>query len=239
MIKTCLKKRDMNQKEIYKEDSSDDIIIRRAVKEDIESLVDLSRISFPNLLAWCTRSQARKTWEHIINSEYQDVWVCQFNNEVVAVIRLETDLNKNKEIMKDAKPDLYTVLVFLILHPWVLIEKIVKRIIRKYSRDKLYCDDLKEFGKNSVWCFTSAVHPKMRNRGIGSRMMCFCEVRALELGYDSMKFCIKKRNKGSIRLHERLGFIRVGEIKDEYFYIKKLAKTGEKKFTFTKIESSV
>ena len=232
----------MNSEEndIYKEDNSgDSIIIRRAVKDDIESLVYISKISFPNQLIWFTRDQAKKTWEHIIKSSYQEIWVCQFHDEVIAVIRLEIDEVESKKEFEEIKPGLCTILGYFISNPCILIEKIFKRIIRKYLSNKFYYDDLKEFGINSVWCFTSAVHPKMRNKGIGTRMMNFCEARALEMGYDSIKFCIKKNNNGSIRLHERLGFIRVGEIKDQYFYIKKLSKNEVRKYTFTKIETSV
>jgi ribosomal protein S18 acetylase RimI-like enzyme len=214
-----------DSREIYKENIPEGtIIIRRAIEDDIDALINISRISFPDQLIWCTENQAKKTWEHFIKSEFQEVWVCQFNNEVVAVIRLEKDVSQCNREIKALKPGLQTVLCILILRPRLLFEKVLEKFIFLLSKNAIYSDRIETLGKNSIWCHSSAVLPKMRNKGIGSKMMSFCEQRGLELGYDSIKFFIKTTNKGSIRLHERLGFIRAGKVKDQYLYIKLFSK---------------
>ncbi|MBN2590382.1 MAG: GNAT family N-acetyltransferase [Sedimentisphaerales bacterium] len=215
----------MDSNKIYKEDIKDgNIIIRRAVHDDIDALVHISRISFPDLLIWCTEKHARKTWNCFIKSEFQEVWVCQFNHEVVAIFRLVKDINKIKEEIQELKPGLIPALCYLITRPRILYEKIIRKINNKKSTDIIYDKKTNELAKNSIWCYSVAVLPKMRNQSIGSKMISVCEKRGFESGYDSIKIFIKKNNKDSIRFYERLGFTKVAKIKsDLYIYIRMLS----------------
>lgn len=215
----------MDLQKVYKEDTNDStIIIRRAVQDDIDALVYLIRKSFPDQLIWCTESQAKKTWGRFIKSEFQEVWVCQYNSEIAAVIRLEKDIVQSYKEIKELRPKLFIALCYLIMRPKILFEKIYSRIKKKYSTDIYYDKDIIKLAQKSIWCHNSAVLAKMRRKGIGSKMMSFCEKRGKELGYDSIKFMIKIKNIISIRCHERLGFIRAGKVEDQYLYIKLLSK---------------
>jgi hypothetical protein len=201
--------------------------IRRATLDDIEALIKICRISFPNYLIWCTDRCARKWWESIIRSKSHETWVYQLDNEIVALIRLVIDPNQyNKEIRK-LRPRLSTVLWVFIKRPLFLFTTIIGKIKRVFSSSLSYSDSsrLNSLTKRSLWVHTNAVLPGMRGKGIGTNMMRFCEQRSINLGYDSMKFFIKTNNKGSIRLHERLGFIRIRKIKDNYLFIKLLSKS--------------
>ena len=200
--------------------------IRRATIGDIEALIEICRICFPNVLIWCTNRCARKWWEYIIGSKSHETWVYQFNNQIVAMIRLEVDAKPYKKEIRRLRPRFGTLLCVFIVRPRLLFEKIMETITRVTSSSVYYSENssLNSLANKSMWPHTSAVLPGMRGKGIGTSMMRFCEQRAVELGYDSIKFFIKTNNNGSIRLHERLGFIRTGKIKDHYSFVKLLSK---------------
>ena len=93
-----INKKRMDTKDNNKKEINNGFFIRRAIEDDINVLTSLSRISFPDQLIWCSKSQAEKTWKRFINSDFQEVWVCQLDDEVVAVIRFEKDVPQcNKE----------------------------------------------------------------------------------------------------------------------------------------------
>jgi len=134
-------------------------------------------------------------------------------------------MKPNKDILK-LKPRFSTLFCFFIVRPRLLFEKIMETITRVTSSSVNYSDSssLNSLANKSIWFHAIAVMPNMRGKGIGTSMMRFCEQRAVELGFDSAKCFIKTNNNGSIRLHERLGFIRTGKMKDHYSFIKLLSK---------------
>jgi len=200
--------------------------IRCATIDDIEALIEICRTIFPNYLIWCNNRCARKWWEYIIKSKSHETWVYQFNNEIVALIRFVIDANLYKKEIRNLRPGFGILLCVFIMRPRLLFEKILEKITRVTSSSVNYSNssDPNSLANKSMWFHSVAVMPNMRGKGIGSGMIRFCEQRAVELGYDSIKFFIKTNNNGSIRLHERLGFIRTGKIKDCYSYIKLLSK---------------
>jgi len=200
--------------------------IRRATIGDIEALIEISRISFPNYLRWCTNHCARKWWEYIIKSKSHETWVYQFNNEIVALIRFVIDAKPCKKEIRKLRPRYSTLLCVFIVRPRILFEYIMERISRVTSSSVNYPNSsgLMSLANKSMWFHSIAVLPNMRGKGIGTSMMRFCEQRAVELGFDSVKCTIKTNYNDSIRLHERLGFIRTGKIKDHYSYVKLVSK---------------
>jgi ribosomal protein S18 acetylase RimI-like enzyme len=209
-------------------DSSPDgnMNIRRATGDDIEALIEICRIIFPNYLIWCTNCCARRWWESVIRSKSHETWVYQLNNEIIALVRLVTDANRYKKEIQKLRPRFGTLLCVFIVRPRLLFGKILETIARMISSRVSYSDSsgLNSLVNQSMWFHSIAVLPNMRGKGIGTSMMCFCEQRAIELGFDSVKCFVKTNNNVSIRFHERLGFIRTGKIKDHYSFIKLLSK---------------
>lgn len=205
--------------------------IRRATIDDIDAIIGICRTAFPNYLIWCTKRCARRWWDCILRSKSNETWVYQFDTETVALIRLIVDEHSYKKEIRKLKPRIGAMLCVFIVRPQLLFEKILETITRVTSSSVRYSDsnDLGSLAKRSVWVHTRSVLPRMRNKGIGTSMMQFCEQRAIELGYDSIKLFVKTSNKGSIRHHERLGFVRTGKIKDHYSYVKLLSNNNDKK----------
>lgn len=57
------------------------------------------------------------------------------------------------------------------------------------------------------------IHPRYTGMGIGSQMLLFLEDSARERGIINILAEISSRNTGSIRFHERNGFIHCGRVK--------------------------
>lgn len=56
------------------------------------------------------------------------------------------------------------------------------------------------------WLDFIAVHPAMRQRGIGTRLLFACEERATERGESRMGLAVRRENEVALRLYERIGF---------------------------------
>lgn len=204
--------------------------IRRATIGDIEALTEICRTIFPNYLIWCTNGCARKWWDYIIRLKSHETWVYQFDNEIVALIRFIVDAHPYKKEIQKLRPRIGTLFYVFIVRPRLLFEKIKDAIVRVTCSSVNYCDSrgVNSLANRSMWFHSVAVLPNMQGKGIGASMMRFCEHRAVELGFDSVKCFIKTNNNGSIRLHERLGFIRTGRIKDHYSFVKLLSNNNKK-----------
>ena len=212
--------------------------IRCATIDDIDALIQISRTIFPNGLIWCTNRCARKWWDYIIRSKSHETWVYQLDNEIVALIRFIVDANAYKQDVRKLRPHIGTLLFVFIVRPWLLFEKIMEAIIRVTSSRVDYSDssNIDSIANRSMWFHSIAVLPNMRGNGIGTSVLRFCEQRAVELGFDSVKCFVKTNNHGSIRLHERLGFIRTGKIKDHYSFVKLLSKNRNYEKVFLKAQ---
>ena len=223
---------------IYKYNhANDEILIRYATENDLEALINISRISFPHRMYWCTRSQSKKWWKCSLASKFSETWVSQFNGQVAGYVRLVTDLKKYQKESQELRPDLMTLFYAFSIRPWLLPIKIVNKIIYVTSGRVRYIDsDNPKDYNNSLWAYTMAVLPEMQNKGIGTSMIHFRDQRALELGYDSIKIWIEKKRKVSIRLHEKYGFIRTAKIGQYFEYLKVLSKINNNQPAFSKIQ---
>ena len=216
----------MVNRDSYKYNSKiGEVVVRRGMKDDIPALIDISRISFPDYLPWCTNRQAKKWWESMLLSPFCETWVCEYAGEVVALTRLVTDSDKHSKERKLLRPNLVTLLYLLVTRPCLVIAKIVGRIRAFGSTVERYFDasDIKAMAGKAIWSHSSAVLPKMRKKGIGAILIKFSESRALELKYDSIRAFIEENNKATIRMVETLGFIRTGKSGHEYGYLKVLS----------------
>lgn len=70
------------------------------------------------------------------------------------------------------------------------------------------------------------VHPEAQGRGVGSEAMAYIERELVQRGYVSVRLDAFSPNANSLRLYEKCGYERVGEVRFRkglfYFYEKKL-----------------
>ncbi len=210
------------------------VLVRHATEGDIELLVKIGRINFPKYLEWCTRRQAKKWWESMLGSRFVDTWVYELNGQVVAFVVLVSKPDEYRKEERRLRPGVRILLYVFAKRPWFLATKILGRILRIYRRNLNYIHptDVRRLAGKAIWVNCIAVLPEMQNRRIGGDMIKFCEQRACELGCDSIRLRVNIANKGSIRFHERLGFMKTGKKKDEYTYMKALCETDGRQTTF-------
>lgn len=203
------------------------VLIRRASERDIERLIKISHLGFPNDLEWCSMRQAKKWWESMIGSRFAETWVYELNAEVVAFVELVGDPEEHRKEARRLRPGVGTLLCLFAKRPQLLARKILGRILRIFRRNVDYIapTDVRRLACKSIWVGHIAVLPEMRNRGIGSDIIGFCDKRARDLEFDSIRLRVNIANKGSIRFHERPSFIRTGKNKDEFVYLKTLCET--------------
>lgn len=60
---------------------------------------------------------------------------------------------------------------------------------------------------------TICIGETYRGRGLGKRLLQFCEERILKIS-PNIFICVSSFNKGAIRLYEEFGFKRIGELHD-------------------------
>lgn len=64
--------------------------------------------------------------------------------------------------------------------------------------------------------YTVNVHPSMRGRGLGKRLMKACEARLLDLGMTRVLLEVNVQNAAAIRLYESGGYRRMQRLKGYY-----------------------
>lgn len=73
------------------------------------------------------------------------------------------------------------------------------------------------------------VHPEAQGHGVGSEAIAYIERALLQRGYESIRLDAFSPNAGSLRLYEKCGYKRVGEVLFRkglfYFYEKRLVNS--------------
>ncbi|MBN1795981.1 MAG: GNAT family N-acetyltransferase [Sedimentisphaerales bacterium] len=196
------------------------LILRRAVENDIESLIGICRTSFPDVL----KRRKRAWWEYIIKVDFCEVWVCELDSKLIGVAQLITDQNLENDKNQKICFSRTSYLQHFICHPKILVEKIYEKLSAVLVKDTFYKerDELQAMGKKPLWIKAVALLPNMRSNGIGTAILGFCQQRALELRCDCIKLIVKKSNKRGLCLYERLGFIKTSSDANYYTYTKSL-----------------
>lgn len=160
-----------------------------------------------------------------MTSPCHETWVGDVDNEIVALIRFVTDADQYWKDIEKFRPGFGPAFFALTTRPRLLFAKVWEQLTRTVAGSEDYCDDddPENLAEKSAWTHSIVVVEKMRGRGIASEMIRFCERRGADLGYDSLKCFVKTDNRISIRLHERLGFVRTRKVKDHYLYVKLLS----------------
>jgi ribosomal protein S18 acetylase RimI-like enzyme len=163
----------------------------------------------------------------MLGYRFTDIWVYELHGQVVAFVILVSKPDEYQKEKRRLRPGVRILLYVFAKRPWFLAKKILGRVPRIFQKNLNYIHpaDVKRLAGKAIWVNYIAVLPEMQNKAVGSKMIKFCEQRACELECDSIRLRVNIANNGSIRFHERLGFMKTGKQKDEYTYMKSLHKT--------------
>lgn len=195
--------------------------MRRACREDVTKLVEISQVCFPDYLEWCTRREAQRWWNSIVESHSCETWLYEKKNVVYGFVRLVVDPLDHQREKAKLRPKVLSLCFVMLTKPRLLKKKLsgkIKRLWRKRPQMDVPGYSLRK----SLWLHSIAVQPSMQKRGIGQEIMEFSEKRALELGFDSIKLFINETNRGSIQFHKNIGYLQTGCMDDCLSFIKLL-----------------
>lgn len=83
---------------------------------------------------------------------------------------------------------------------------------------------LKEGQRNEFHIGTLAMLPESRGHGVGSRLLCYAERLAISQDYARISLTVNQRNYLAIKLYERLGFRKTGEVKRPSLWLYRMSK---------------
>jgi N-acetylglutamate synthase-like GNAT family acetyltransferase len=218
---------------------STDLEMRLATKQDFDTLTDMCRSGFPEIMRWrAPKSHSRKWWQLLINSGYCEVWVCMNHDQVIGFIELDLDKTQSqyRHAWKRHRLSLFDMLYLLVVCPKLFITKTLqklkkrslkirkklKRLISKKS-DFVMHNQLHKPVENGICSIRNiAVIPSMQGKGVSLKINKYCFQRARSLGYREVHSFVKRKNLMSKVMVTMLGFEIYKETDDGLFYKKSL-----------------
>ncbi|MEI6140388.1 MAG: GNAT family N-acetyltransferase [Mariniphaga sp.] len=129
------------------------------------------------------------------------------------------------ELTKDHMDFAYCAQMMARTDPWIALEMDYDQCILAFcgKEKETYVakieDDIAGFvvlqigGTFKGYIQTVCVGEEYRGKGIGKKLLQFCEERILKIS-PNLFICVSSFNTGAIHLYEEFGFKRVGELKD-------------------------
>jgi len=227
------------------------VSVKKASAGDLDTLVSMTRVCFPDEIAWNVRPLAAKFWKGVLESPSCETWIWIVGNSPAAFCHLVVDV----EMWAGEKPrydyGLATKLWRLIANPDVLIRKIKKKLnppqaedIYKPSEDASMKENYErcagfmsstlssnetllygglEFNPSEVmWVERAGVLPEYRKHALAIRVIQFSNKRAKELQRSAVCGMIEMVKKPWCFLHERFGYGAVHYDKGRYTFLKVL-----------------
>lgn len=205
------------------EKKTSSLLIRRAKLEDIDTLVDICRETFPDAIEWrAPRFSARKSWCHALTSAASETWVCSTNGEVAGCVTLVTDEAAHAREKRKRAGGFLAKSLTLVTCPRLLFLRIFKRKLGWPGSPEKCRSTVKSAPSQEqrTWIEPMAVSPHMRRKGLAKKMLEHCEKRTLELNRDTVKLLVDLDNRAAIELYEKWGFVRVHQTSAGYVYAK-------------------
>src|SRR4030042_3391280 len=76
---------------------STNLEMRVATNQDFDTLTNICRLCFPEMLRWrAPKSHSRKWWRRLINSGYCEVWICMNHGQAIGFIELDLDKTQSQ-----------------------------------------------------------------------------------------------------------------------------------------------
>ena len=158
-----------------------DFSIRRATHSDLNSIFCICHDNFPESSRWQWPKCLGLRWLKVaITSTAVEIWVGVLKKQVVGVAVIVTDEIEWAKKRRERRGHIFVWLIAFLAHPKLVLSQIISRIrTTRFTHDKtsmnLKCGE-------RAWIEMIVVSPNVQRRGLGKRILCVCEARALELG---------------------------------------------------------
>ncbi len=198
--------------------------VRRASARDVDALIGICRLGFPDSLRWQGfRPMAGDWWRTVLNTTAAQTWVCEANGTVCGLCVLVVDIDLWTREKARRREALTHVLLSSLLRPRLAAAGVAKKLAKAAGRKRDRANSPTAATSDvGTWIELIAVSPSMRGCGVGKRLLGVCEDCARELGSAALGLCVGAENEPAIRLYEASGFARLSLTGSGWVCVKRL-----------------
>jgi hypothetical protein len=229
------------------------IIVRRAKKRDLDSLVSIVRECFPDQIRWQVCYLSKKYWNAALDSSSCEIWIWLVNDEAAGFSQIVIDICAWEKVKRDLEYGTAIRLFAMITRPRLFFLKIRRKILilknrqkkktdyngfttlnatqkhMRYSTRSLYSTHFQYGGIYSdpeklIWHELAAVLPCFRKLWLSIQIIRYCEKRAKKLQRYEICGVVEEIREHWCWMHERLGYEIANSERGRHTYVKFLSK---------------
>jgi hypothetical protein len=214
------------------------ITLEMAGLADVDKLIHITRVCFPDQIAWNLRSLASDFWSGVLGSTSSETWIWYVNGEAAAYSHMAVDVALWAAEKSRYNYGLGTKLYALLTNPGLALLKAGKAVGGTRSADiyKPSSGDSRERVKNKcqeflassgkagdvltyggisfdpgevLWVERAGILPEFRKLGLALRLMQFSDKKARELEREAVCGMIEAAKSPWCLIHERFGYASV------------------------------
>ena len=193
---------------------SEDVRCWRASLADLNELVYVCRVCFPEYYRWRSFVPiGRKWWKVVLESEVSQTWVLEDINGVFAFDLLVLDTALWKEESKKRNGSFFFRILSVVCCPypivWKRLLKTTKMRFKSGRTEKKQASDSNN--QTTAWVEMTAVLPRSRNQGWAIWLIQARGHRALQAGVSIIETRIDLDNVPSRRMADKAGYVLISE----------------------------
>ena len=186
-------------------------IIRQAVCEDIDQLVDICRQSFPRTIRWRIGGKSARCWWRIaISSRSTQVWILEEYRRIngFCVFVIDEQLWQQEKAFRNGNKAIY--FLSALQHPLVACDCIYNRcyhILTNTKKTIIHQSLPHGWGPSMrTWSELIAVRPERRGAGLGGLLLEQCELITAKMGRWAIAMRVLSDNISAKALYQKCGF---------------------------------
>lgn len=197
----------------------DGIGVRAATPADLDALIGVCRLSFPDSLRWQGPGWiAARHWRRWLDSPFCSCWVCGSDETIWGFTVVVLDCSRYNAAAGMRRAERLEAALGALWRPKLAVRKMVRRLTRRRPEPRsddptrdAHCDPQK-----CAWIELIAVRPDMQGRGFGAMMLSHCTSTARAWGYETVKLRVDRDNARALKVYRKAGFTITTEQTDAF-----------------------
>jgi len=191
-----------------------EVILRAAQPTDLDALVQMCKICFPDNYRWQSIYPiARKWWHAVVESKASQALVLEDSIGIFAYSVLVLDLALWREESRNRNGSRVDQIIAAISCPNIAVWKRLWKITRVRLTKKRPCRNsvAQRNDEKTAWEESTAVLPRRRNQGFSILLIKESAKSARNVGAARIQAHIDSKNIASRQMHEKIGFVLISE----------------------------
>lgn len=188
----------------------EDVVGRLATLDDVDALCDICCEGFPGSLLWDgPRFLARGWWRDVLRSSSAETWVWSSGHEITGVCVLVKDMKVWAAESLYSERSFCVRLFAALACPRLVLSRFLKkrRIVQSPVTDCPTSEAISTNTEHPMWIRLVAVARHKQRRGVGTKILQFCERRTRELNRRVLECFLFSDNKASRRCFSQQGWV--------------------------------